>query len=89
MLDDNAGICQVQGANVIQIEVPQADYRYKRVYINDNPLKGSYKRNHEGDYHCTEEEVTSMLGDASDSGNDGNLLYGFTMDDIDSSTLKA
>ena len=29
-----------------------------------------------------------MLRDASDSGIDGSLLYGFTMEDIDSSTLK-
>ena len=89
LLDDNVGICQIRGANVIWIEVPQADYRHKPVYINDNLLKGSYKRNHEGDYHCTEEEVKSMLRDASDSGIDGSLLYGFTMEDIDSSTLKA
>lgn len=59
------------------------------MYINENPLKGSYKRNYEGDYHCTEEEVKAMLRDASDSGNDGGLLEGYTMDDIDMSALRS
>ncbi|MDO4344235.1 MAG: putative DNA binding domain-containing protein [Eubacteriales bacterium] len=88
LLDENVGICQIAGCNIIWIEVPQADYRYRPVYLNENPLKGSYKRNHEGDYHCTEAEVKAMLRDASDFGIDGSLLEGFTMDDIDENTLK-
>ena len=89
LLDDNVGYCDVDGHTVIWIEVPQADYKYKPVYINENPMKGSFKRNHEGDYHCTEEEVKAMLRDASDSGIDGGLLDGFSMEDIDLNTLKA
>lgn len=89
LLDDNVGYCDVDGHMVIWIEVPQADYKYKPVYINENPMKGSFKRNHEGDYHCTEEEVKAMLRDASDSGIDGGLLDGFSMEDIDLNTLKA
>lgn len=89
LLDDNVGYCDVNGHIVIWIEVPQADYKYKPVYINENPLKGSYKRNHERDYHCTEEEVKAMFIDASDSGIDGSLLEGFTMEDVDLNTLKA
>ena len=88
LLDAQVGICNVRGYNIIWIEVPQADYRYRPIYLNENPLKGSYKRNHEGDYHCTEEEVKAMLRDASDYGVDGSLLEGFTMDDIDLNTLK-
>ena len=56
------------------------------MYNNENPLKGSYKRNHERDYHCTEEEVKAMFIDASDSGIDGSLLEGFTMEDVDLNT---
>ena len=89
LVDRNVGTCDINGNTIIWIEVPQADYRYKPVYINENPLKGSYKRNYEGDYHCTEEEVKAMLRDASDSGNDGGLLEGYTMDDIDMSALRS
>lgn len=76
LLDDNVGYCDVNGHTVLWIDVPQADYKYKPVYINENPMKGSFKRNHEGDYHCTEEEVKAMIRDSSDSGIDGGLLAG-------------
>ncbi|MCD8084284.1 MAG: putative DNA binding domain-containing protein [Clostridiales bacterium] len=83
LVDADVGVCKINGADIIWIDVPQADYHDKPVYINDNPMKGSFKRNHEGDYHCTDEEVKAMLRDANDSGNDGGLLNGYTMDDID------
>lgn len=71
------------------IHVPQADYRSKPMFINGNPMKGTFKRNHEGDYHCTEDEIKAMLRDASDSGNDGGLLIGYTMEDIDLNSLRS
>lgn len=89
LVDRNVGTCNINGNTIIWIEVPQADYRYKPVYINENPLKGSFKRNYEGDYHCTEEEIKAMFRDASDSGNDGGMLDGYTLDDIDMSALRS
>lgn len=89
LIDANAGICTVNGATIMWIEVPQASYKQRPVYLNGNPFKGCYKRNHEGDYHCTEEEVKAMIRDASDSGNDGGLLDGFTLEDIDINSLRS
>ena len=89
LIDSNVGKCEIEGRTVVWIEVPQASYKQKPVFLNGNPLKGSYKRNHEGDYHCTEEEVKAMLRDASDSGNDGGILDGYTLEDIDYDTLKS
>ncbi len=89
LVDSDVGICNVRGADIMWIHIPQADYKSKPVYINENINKGTYKRNHEGDYHCTEEEIKAMLRDASDSGNDGTLLINYTMDDIDVASLKS
>ncbi len=89
LVDSDVGVIKVHGADIMWINVPQADYKSKPVYINENINKGTYKRNHEGDYHCTEDEIKAMLRDASDSGNDGTLLTGYTMDDIDSESLKS
>lgn len=89
LIDSDVGICNVRGAVIMWVRVPQADYKAKPVYINDNINKGTYKRNHEGDYHCTEEEIKAMLRDASDSGNDGTLLTNYTMDDIDPASLRS
>ena len=87
--DADVGTCVIDGKTIIWIEVPQADYTQKPVYINGNPISGSYKRNHEGDYHCKEAEVRAMFRDSSDDGIDGGLLDGYTMEDIDPETLRA
>ena len=52
-------------------------------------MNGAFKRNYEGDYHCTEEDVKAMIRDANDSGNDGILIEHYNTDDIDSATLSA
>ncbi len=87
--DSNVGTCVIDGKTIIWIEVPQADYTQKPVYINGNPISGTYKRDFEGDYHCKENEIKAMFRDSSDDGNDGGLLDGYTIDDIDPETLKA
>lgn len=38
------------------LHVPRADRRIKPVFINGNPLTGTYRRNHSGDYRCSREE---------------------------------
>ena len=70
------------------IEVPRADYRYKPIFVNSNPYTGTYKRNHEGDYLCREDEVKSMIRDSSDEGNDGSVIENYDINDIDKHTLK-
>ena len=87
--DADVGTCQVEGKTILWIEVPQADYTKKPVYINGNPMSGTFKRNYEGDYHCRESEVKAMFRDSKDEGNDGIILEGYSMDDIDLETLKA
>ena len=89
LVDSNVGTSEYNGNTIIWIEVPPASYKQRPVYLNGNPLNGTFKRNFEGDYHCTEDEVKAMLRDASDSGNDGGMLDGYTMDDVDIDTLKA
>ena len=87
LLDSDVEVTTIEGKSIVCIHVPQADWRMKPVFLNENPYKGSFKRNHEGDYHCTEMEVRAMIRDANEDGNDGGLLDGFTLDDIDANTL--
>lgn len=58
------------------------------VYVGENPYKGTYKRNNEGDYHATEHEVRGMIRDQNPDGNDSMILEYYTMDDIDKETLR-
>lgn len=73
---------------VVCIRVPQADWRAKPIYLNGNVYKGTYKRNNEGDYHCTEAQVKAMIRDANDEGNDGLLMRHYGMEDIDEESLR-
>ncbi len=73
---------------LLVIHVPKADYTMRPVYKGENPFKGTFKRNHEGDYHAKEYEVRALIRDQSSEGSDSTILEGFTMDDIDAETLK-
>lgn len=74
LCDDDIQTIDIDGKNIIAINVPRADYTFRPVYINNNLSRGTFKRNHEGDYHCTEQELKMMLRDANEAGNDGLLL---------------
>lgn len=87
--NDDVYVLTEDELSVIIINVPRADYKLKPVYVGENPYKGTFKRNNEGDYHATEEEVRSMLRDQNPDGNDSLILEYYTMDDIDSDTLRA
>ena len=89
LTDDDVEIIDYEGHCLLSITVPQADYRQRPIFINGNMMNGSFKRNYEGDYHCTEDEVKAMIRDANDSGNDSVLMENYTMDDIDANTLAA
>ena len=73
---------------IIVICVPRADYNNRPIFINGNPYKGTFKRNHEGDYHATEDEVNAMLRDQKSEGNDGIVLEHYGLDDIDEDTIN-
>ena len=87
--DENVYSVNVDGKEIVVIDIPQADYRQRPVYINGNPLKGTFKRTYEGDYHCIEAEVRAMLRDANEQGCDGMLIEDYTMDDVDLASLHA
>ena len=89
LFDDDVECIDYEGKTLIAIHVPMANYTMRPVYINKNLLSGSFKRNYEGDYHCTDEEVKSMLRDANENGNDGLMLENYDMNDIDLPTIHA
>ncbi|MCD8221862.1 MAG: putative DNA binding domain-containing protein [Clostridiales bacterium] len=88
LVDDDVYVIQNGDIAVLVIHVPRADYTARPVYKGENPYKGTFKRNHEGDYHAKEYEVRAMIRDQSTEGNDGTILEGYTIDDIDAVTLK-
>ena len=88
LTDQSVRIETIDSKDVLVIAVPRADRRQRPVFLSQNPLTGTYRRNFEGDYHCSEEEVRRMLADQSDAPADSLILQGFTFDDLDSDSLQ-
>lgn len=74
---------------LIVIHVPRANFQNRPIYIGANPFTGAFKRNHEGDYHCTKAEILAMFRDQNAEGVDDMVMEHYTMDDVDADTLRA
>ena len=88
LTDSDVEVVDVDGLQVVCIHMPMADWRVKPVYLNENVYKNTFKRNHEGDYHCTEQQVRAMIRDSYEGGNDGALMEHYDMNDVDPDTLR-
>ena len=53
----------LDGSVILVANVPRAQRERRPVYIGGDIFSGTYKRNSSGDYHCTKDEVRSMLRD--------------------------
>lgn len=89
LVDEDVYVVSNGEIDLLIIHVPRADYKIKPVYVGENPYRGTYKRNNEGDYRASEYEVRAMIRDQNPDGNDSVILEQYTMEDIDESTLAA
>lgn len=78
---------EIEDKTIICIEVPKADRHHKPIYIGNDPMKGTYRRNFEGDYLCTKDEVSAMFRDASDVSIDQKALSSLDMSIFDMDTI--
>ena len=86
--DNDVTIKDVGGKHIVAIRVPRAQRGDKPVYIDSNPLSGSYRRNGEGDYKCTKEEVQAMIRDAAIKTQDMLVLENTELDALDYDSVK-
>ena len=86
--EKDAYLADLEGKQVLVIRVPRAGRRQRPVYVGQNPLDGTYRRNYEGDYRCDREEVARMLADQAQEPADSRILPHFTVTDLDDTTLR-
>jgi len=86
--DENVKEMVVEGKKVLVIKVPRANRRQRPVYIGQNPITGTYRRNYEGDYHCSADEVGRMLADQAEEPADCRILDHFSLGDLDKASVK-
>jgi len=79
---------EIDGKVLVVTEVPRADRRMKPVYVGSDVFKGSYRRNGEGDYHCSREAVEAMIRDKCKETADNCLLENMTIADLDQDSVR-
>ncbi len=77
------------GKVVLIIKVPRADRSNRPLFINGNPLTGTYRRLNDGDHKCSVAETQRMLADASTSQTrDSVILDNFSIEDLDLDSIR-
>jgi predicted HTH transcriptional regulator len=73
---------------LLVITVPPATRKQRPVFRTTSPIGNTYRRNHEGDYRCTEDEIRRMFADSDpDITADMRILPEFTFSDIDTTSI--
>lgn len=86
--DNDVQAVEFEGAWLLFLFVPRVDRTLRPVYCGLDPYTGTYRRDLEGDYHCSREEVNSMYADANISDPvDGRIMENYSKDDLDSASI--
>lgn len=88
LLNHHVQVIDVEDKKILKIDIPAADRHDKPVYIGTDPMKGTYKRDYEGDFLCTEEAVRAMFADQRDVSGDVEVLDEFGLDVLNQDTIK-
>lgn len=79
----------INDCHVLTFYIPRADRSLRPVYCGMDPYVGTYRRNDDGDFHCSREEVRSMFTDADlEHPVDGRILKGFGLNDLDMASVR-
>src|SRR4051812_5538905 len=63
--------------SIIRIHVRRATRTERPVFLDNNPMSSTYRRDHAGDYRCTPEEVGRMFADQALEPADSRILIDF------------
>ncbi|MBO7351387.1 MAG: putative DNA binding domain-containing protein [Candidatus Methanomethylophilaceae archaeon] len=86
--NDDIRIEEINGKNVIVITVPPADRQFRPIYIRNNINSGTFKRNHEGDYHCRMSEIKEMIRDSETNSQDTEPVESLNLDCLNKDTIS-
>ena len=87
--EKNVEIYELNGDIIMVIYVPMAKREQKPVYINNDLFGGTFRRDWEGDYHCTSLQVKTMLRDQTEDTYDMSILLNSQMSDLNYDTVHS
>lgn len=88
-LDSDMAVEVVDGRRIPLVRVSRADETLHPAYINDNPKRGSYRRDGKGDYHCKTEEFRAMTCDSAERATDKLVLANIDIDALSQESIHA
>jgi len=85
LFDRHVQIVEVEGKQIIIIEVPRAERTMRPIYLNEKPFAETYRRDGDGDgdFHCNKEMVQAMFRDSGYVSQDLLVLENMTFDVFD------
>lgn len=85
--NNNIRIESVDAKNLVVLDIPRENREDKPIFIDNDILNGTYRRNEEGDYRCSEAEVCLMLRDASTQPLDLVVVEKMSLDALCADTI--
>jgi ATP-dependent DNA helicase RecG len=79
----------INDERVIRIQIPRAGRTDRPIHVGRNPMDGTFRRNHTGDYRCDVETVRRMIAESAAETRDGRVLPHSTLQDIDPKCFQA
>lgn len=89
LTDNDVKIFEENNGIIMVIHVPKANREQKPVYINGDMFSGTFRRNWEGDYHCSRSEVLAMLRDQPEETADMKSLENMSLNVLNLETVHA
>lgn len=89
LVDSDVSITQIDGIDIVEITIPRAPRAIRPVYLNERVLTETYRRNGEGDYHCSEDEIKAMLRDQATGLPDKMPVESAEPDALDPASIEA
>lgn len=87
--EDAIRTLEYDGYPVLEIKIAPAPVECRPVFINNNIMTGTYRRNGDGDYHCSVAEIKAMLRDSRDKNQDLAIVMDISVNELSSETIAS
>lgn len=85
--ESDVRVITIEGHNIIHIHVPRASRKSSPLYLNDQPIKNTFKRLHSADIRAGEVDVRRMLAEQTNDNRDSDILPNFGFEDLNQDSV--
>lgn len=80
---------KIDDCYALKVNVIRCPTHLRPIYINDNVYRGTFRRNSDGDYRCSIDEVNAMIRDSSIISHDLEIIDDCDLNLLDPDSIKA